>query len=369
MGYNREMKAILGSFVLITVLAILGNSILTQFRSRIDWALSVQPAIQTPPPTPLPSAQKTQNTYLFVPYWALSGEDTAIDAKQKTLIYFGVAANEDGVRTDEEGYRNLKTFIKYAGEKPLLLTVRMLDSTTNFSILKNKKAQEKIITQSIALAKKENFEGIVLNFELSALPFDSIFRQIKDFNSAFYQKTKESDLSYFVTSYGDSFYRVRPFDVGELARESNGVFIMAYDLHKAKSNPGPNFPLLGADTYGYDLEKMLTHYRKVVPAEKITVVFGMYGYDWEVDDKGAMTSPGEPKSLKKMQAEFITKCEYNECNVKRNNEASEMNVIYTTQSGIEHRVWFDDEESVKRKEAFFNKNGISSFAYWAHSYF
>lgn len=362
------MKSLFSIFVLIVILVLGGNSILSQFRQKIDNALSVQPQVTSSSPTPLPTAAVTKNRYLFVPYWSLSQGNIANSTSQ-TLVYFGVAANTSGLDEKEAGYTNLKTFVSKASDKDTLLTIRMINNDTNFAVLKDKKAQEVIIQESIALAKKENFKGIVLNLELSALPFDSLVEQINNFNKTFYEEAKEQNLFYYITAYGDSFYRVRPFDIPNLAKNADGIFIMAYDFHKAKGNPGPNFPLKGKDQYGYDMEQMLSQFTDSVDSEKLTVIFGLYGYDWKVNEKNVPIGLAEPRSMLEMESNFITSCQQKECKWERDGNSEEMNVTYVDTSGGNHTVWFEDETSVKRKEQFLNSRGITSFAYWAHSYF
>src|SRR5207249_3980016 len=117
-------------------------------------------------------------------------------------------------------------------------------------------AQEKVITQAIKLSKDNSFKGIVLDLEITAIPFDSLIKQVNIFTNSFYKAAKKNALSFSITLYGDTFYRIRPFDVKTLVQNSNNIMIMAYDFHKVKGNPGPNFPLNGKETYGYDLQKM-----------------------------------------------------------------------------------------------------------------
>ncbi len=362
------MKIIIFVIIFISVVAIAGNVVLSQFRQKIDRALSVQPAASTPSPTPLPTPTETKETFLFVPYWAVSN-DSLQNLPYKNLVYFGIAANKNGLLLQEEGYHRLNTFIESAGSKRKLLTIRMINSAENFEVLKDKKSQEKIIREAIVLAKKENFQGIVLNLELSALPFDSLIEQITFFNREFFLESKKEKLSYFVTAYGDSYYRVRPFNMSALSKDSDGIFIMTYDLHKAKGNPGPNFPLKGKEEFGYDIERMLENFSSSVDAKKITIVLGLYGYDWEVDEKENAVSMGKPLSLREARITLIDNCSYKVCTWERDILTAELQIKYETLDNKKHIVWLEDKESVKRKEEFLNSRGITSFAYWAYSYF
>lgn len=363
------MRTLITSLIAAVLIAILGFIILGKVKQKIDYTLSA-PAVLSPAqpsPTPTDSVAREEAPYLFVPYWAV-GPDDDFKGYDK-LIYYGVPVDEHGLETDDLGYTNLPAFVKETAGKEIYLTIRMIDSQTNFAILKNAKEQQTIIEQSVALAKKEHFKGIVLNFEVSALPFDSLIEQIRNFNRTFYQSAKKQHLQYAVTAYGDSFYRVRPFNIADMGKNADRVFIMAYDFHKAKGNPGPNFPLQGADTYGYDFEEMVSSFSQAVAANKLTVVFGMYGYDWPVDDKGVSQGAGSPVSLKQIKNQFLDTCKEVSCSWKRDSKSAEIELTYTDKDHLSHIVWFEDEESVKRKKAFLSKRGIGSTAFWAYSYF
>ena len=136
--------------------------------------------------------------------------------------------------------------------------------------------------------------GIVLDLEIAAIPFDSLVKKINKFTGTFYSASKKNNLTFSLTLYGDLFYRARPYDVKTLALNADSIMIMAYDLHKARGNPGPNFPLIGADKFGYDLTKMTDEFLQSVPPQKITVIFGVYGYDWLVTKKNSRSKQPKP---------------------------------------------------------------------------
>jgi len=102
----------------------------------------------------------------------------------------------------------------------------------------------------------------------------------------------------------------------------------------------------------------------------------MYGYDWSVDEKKRPIKPARALTLSELRKNFIEKCEWKDCIVKRDDTSAEMEVNYveSVKSGDEyvmnlHIVWFEDEESVRRKTEYLNSKGIGSIAYWAYGYF
>lgn len=327
----------------------------------------ITPLSLSPEPTvspPVPTTEK--KTSLFVPYWSLKSGPFS---DEDIVIYFGVSPQTGGLQTSDEGYRGLSVFQQLAGNRPSYLTLRMLDAKRNFAILDSVSEQETLINETVTTAKQYGFEGIVLDLEVSALPFASLLDQISAFNKRFYEDAKKAGLHYAVALYGDTFFRIRPFDVKAIASNSDEIMIMAYDFHKSRGNPGPNFPLKGKEKYGYDYDSLITDFLEAVPPEKLTVIFGYFGYDWLVDNNQNMMEHGDPLSYNQITNQFIEHCQGTNCSLKRDDLSEESYITYSDENGRKHIVWFEDERSVAKKQEFLQTKGISSFSYWAHSYF
>lgn len=364
------MRYVLIFLSVIVLLGILSFIVLGKVKQKIDSTLSAplpHYQLSVTPTTKLHQISET-NSILFVPYW-VDNIDVEKLGSYDTLVYFGVAASEQGIDKQDDGYKNLSVFLKNTNGKKSYLTIRMLESKSNFAILKDEKLQDILIAESVKLAKESGFKGILLNIEVSALPFTSLVDQITLFNKRFYTESKKQGLYYGITAYGDTFYRVRPFDIPALAKDIDQMYLMAYDFHKSKGNPGPNFPLQGKTTYGYDLQTMIERFLEYIPHNKIVVVFGLYGYDWKVDENNIAQDIGEPKSLIEIKNNFIDNCNQLSCEWRRDTLSSETEVKYVAKDHTKHIIWFEDMESVKRKQALLKQRGISSFAFWAYSYF
>lgn len=330
-------------------------------------------------PVPYPSITQTpalsrkvqgpEKQSIFVPYWTMQ-EQTTSKTTYDSYIYFGVATAKDGIDTKEQGALRLDSFLALVPEgREKLLAIRMIERDTNFSILKDQKTQRKVIAEAISLAREKNFDGIVLDLEISAIPFESLVQQINSFTTLFYTEAKKNNVSFSLAIYGDVFYRVRPFDVQALSKNADTIMIMAYDFSKAKGNPGPNFPLRGEEIYGYDYEKLLEDFLRVVPSEKLTVIFGLFGYDWVVDGQGMTLEQGEAISTQAIEAGFIENCQQQSCSFSRDSKSFETQVTYVAKDGSKHIIWFEDMDSVEAKKEYLKSQGINSFSYWAYSYF
>ncbi len=331
--------------------------------------------------SPLSSSQLSQNqvaneekilqeqkTFVFVPYWTFS--DEYVDSEGiDSLIYFGIGVNQSGIDTTELGYQKMASFLKLSSnKKERILAVRMLDSSVNSNVVKDTGLQDAIIDEAIKEAEEFGFDGILLDFETSAFGFDSTVKNISNFYARFAKEVKEEKLLFYVSVFGDTYFRARAYDMKEIGKLADKVIIMAYDFHKSRSNPGPNFPFAQRDIYGYDFKKMIDEFKGEVSGDKLVVAFGYFGYDWKVDQDGTPIATGEPLSLLQAKARFVEVCEFKQCVVTKN-VSSESRVTYLDEKGERHIVWFEDELSVQKKKEYLESLGIKQTAAWAYSFY
>lgn len=314
------------------------------------------------------SAQKesVKEQYLFVPYWTID-EDVS-SAPYETLLYFGVTASENGIATTDEGYRRLSGFKKVSLGKNTFLVIRMLTPDVNQKILESKPAQKRIIGDAITIAQEHNFSGIVLDFEMQGLPFESLINNITSLNQLFAQSSREKGLSFGTLVYGDVFFRIRPYNIKAISKDVDRMYIMAYDFSKARSNPGPNFPLQGVSTYGYDFKRMVSDFLKLVPPDKLTIIFGMYGYDWSIDEEGRGKELATAKTTLEL-TKFMTQCvSQNSCRVTQDNDSAETKITYR-EDDDNRVIWFENQSSVEKKIEYLSSKNLHSVGFWAYSYF
>lgn len=366
-------------FVLVVVVLVSVGFVLTTLKDKYSInQLENIPITPTkePLPTPTPEVTSTSKS-LFVPYWSLNQNTVLPTDQYDKFIYFGVLGNSSGIVKNDPGYSGLAEFSTLLNKKKeSILAIRMVDHQTNTSVLADLNAQNRIIDDSIAQAKQYNFQGLLLDLELTNTFSTSVESQLNVFVQQFYTQTKLENLRFYITMYGDTFYTKRPYDVAALAKNADGVMIMAYDLHKAAGEPGPNFPLTGKEKYGYDLTTLLADFTQVVEPAKLTVIFGMYGYDWAVDEKKRPIRTAETLSLNDIKKKFLGKCTWQDCTVTRDDISKETEVDYVTSEMRDnfaylyyHIVWFEDEVSAQVKTQYLLENGVGNVAYWAWGYF
>ena len=336
-------------------------------KERNSVATTVKPTV---------TAQKLQKS-IFVPYRADFSGKLSVDQYDR-VIYFGVAAGLTGVNRAENGYTQLVPFLSKTDIENRWLTLRMINGDLNTQILEDETQWKPLFDDFATLANRNGFKGVVLDLELSALPSDKVVGQITTFTTRFAQSMKEKNIPVAITMYGDVFYRHRPFDMESIGKAFDEVLIMAYDLHKAGGEPGPNFPLSGRDRFGYDFETMITDFKSVVPKDKLNVIFGMYGYDWVTDEKKRPLKPASALSYSEIQKKYLDDCDVHDCIIRRDEQAAETEInrvesVYSPDRDqydlYPHIVWFEDEHSVERKTKFLQEQGISHISFWTYGYF
>ena len=255
--------------------------------------------------------------------------------------------------------------MKLNGKKYLVIRIIGEDAGNNF--LENVNLQRKIGAEAEELAKKYKFDGVVVDFETSAFGFSSTEGRITQMYRNLQQEIKKDNLEFLVTVFGDSYYRARPYNIKEIGTISDKVIIMAYDFHKARLNPGPNFPFSDKNKYGYDFKTMVNDFEKDVSFEKIVVALGYFGYDWKMEN-GVSIGMAKPLSLNQIDSRIIDNCSFENCEVDTNNDLEDV-VRYDDNEGFNHEVWFENIKSAEKKIDFLNGIGVKQIAFWAYSYY
>lgn len=355
--------------VLLVLAVIIGSVLLWNYaKSDNSQIKQIVKNVRQVPSSPQIIPQKLEKKYMFVPYWSFG--KSIVTSSEYTLIYFGVGVNTNGLEMEDKGYSSLSSFVKLTSNaSERILAIRMTDKAINSEVIKNSSLENKIASESVALAIKNKFDGVLLDYETSAFAFESTTNNISSFYKLFAKQAHDSGLKFYVSLYGDTYFQSRPFDTKEIGKVSDKVLIMAYDFSKSGGNPGPDFPLRGREKYGYDFGKMIDDFQKDIENEKIIVIFGYFGYDWRVDGKGNAVASGIPLSTIEITKEFVEKCTYKNCSLKRLDDTSEPYIGYIDEGGANHIVWFEDEVSINKKKEFLKTKGILENAAWAYSYF
>jgi len=342
--------------------------------------LASKSQISKPAPATNYSIRTTPLKSVFVPYW--SGEINEKDTRYTTYYYFGIRPTREGKIYEDEGLKQI-TLVENIPNKNKELVLRMLDASVTEIILKNKDIQKTLISEVQNILVKKSFSGLILDIEIPFTLQANKQNQITQFVQQMCTVIKANYKSCDMLVYGDFSYRKRPYDLKKLGQYADKILLMAYDFHKSGGEPGPNFPFDSGSAsspslraspltinYGYDFKQMISDAISLVPKEKIEVVFGMYGYDWTLNEQGTPLKSAKALTLKEIQAlNSNSKMLYVTSYVLHGNDAREKNIQYVDAEGQKHIIWYEDEESAQIKTNYLQEQGISKVSYWAYGYY
>lgn len=325
----------------------------------------------SPKPSINPATSLTGS--IFYPYWTLPNAlDTETPLAETTsedfLIYFGVQATESGIDTSEQGYKSLQRFLSVSkrSQTPKLLTIRMLDEDINQKIFDSPQAQDQLIND-IAELIHDDFDGIVLDLEHSVIPFPEVTQDISIFTSNMSTAIHSQNKLFTIAIFGDTFYRERPYDIKKMNEYTDYFFVMSYDFHKSRGEPGPPFPLNTKDEpYSYSFTTMLDDFTRIVPPEKLIITHGLFGYDWPVDAENRPLTSGKALTYAQIKPEYLDSCTHTSCNTR--NLSTNPHITYTI-NNEQHDLWFESPLSVLNKSLTAQTYGISKVAFWAYGYY
>lgn len=315
-----------------------------------------QPEEQSVSPSPS-VARPRKSTAVFVPYWASGAvEDVSV---YDSFYYFGIEPTKEGEIKDASSEKRIE-LMKNIPSKKRRVVLRMLNSEIYTAILSNVSTQKKLAKELNTFLDMNTYDGVVIDLEVSFTLRDKTQNQITQFVQTLCTEIQDNYKSCSMLIYGDLFYRKRPYDLKKLGAIVDTIHIMAYDFHKAGGEPGPNFPFENAE---YDFQQMIDDFTASVPEEKLEVVFGMYGYDWTLNEQGTPLKAGTAISLGEIEGTLGRQYPI------KKNSSREKSIEYTDENGKRHVVWYEDRESVKVKTEYLLRRGIGQVSFWAYSYF
>lgn len=362
-------------FVAFFFIALIGTLVLEGLQIKNSISGKPLPSPTATPTAVVPPRKVDVHSFVFIPDWTNFAKELDI-AKYQRVIYFGLSADRNGLLNDQ-GSAKIASFTKAVGQKEKWLILRLLNTDENIALMTDGTRMDRVIQETLEHVQKYGMTGIVLDLEMSVLPFADVSSNITQFTQRFASAAHSKHIKFAMTVYGDVFYRHRPYDVQKLATLVDEIIIMAYDFHKANGEPGPNFPLNGKEKYGYDLKQMTQDYLSLVPADKISVTFGMYGYEWSVDEKQRPLHAAESLSYAEIKKKYIDSCDKKTCLLRRDelSAETEINYVLAVPTGVgyfvsaPHIIWFEDQESVDKKVSFLQEKQIGSIGYWAYGYY
>lgn len=221
-------------------------------------------------------------------------------------------------------------------------------------ILTDEEVQDKLLENIISTAKEYNFSDVHFDFEY--LPSDlrenynDFLRKAKEklsaegllMSTALAPKTSSEQVGQWYEAHD---YKAH----GEIA---DFVVLMTYEWGWSG---GPPLPVSPIDP----VTEVVDYALSVIPAEKIMLGQNLYGYDWTLPyvEGGEFAKAVSPQRAIELARENNVPIGYD-----YNYQAPFID--YVDSEGKEHKVWFEDAQSIQTKLNLVKDKGLRGISYW-----
>ncbi len=265
------------------------------------------------------------------------------------------------VRTDKEGNlineipKDLDSFIKSNNIAPLPVVSNFDGENFNKDLAREvlTNHMDQLINNIVDLTLKENYEGIILDFE-NLYPQDrNLFNSfVKKLSEKLHENNKVLGMA-IAPKWED--WSDRPwvgfFDYEELGKYLDIAYIMTYEWGWSGGDPQPIAPLP-------NMKRVLDYALTKMPSDVIFMGMNLYGYDWKVYEyKQESAKTVTLKTAYKLAID-------NNAQILWNNKSKTPYFRYTDGEGDLHEVHFEDALSQLYKHELARDLNLEGFGYW-----
>jgi len=307
----------------------------------------------------------------FLPTWMV-GKTIEYCDEVTEMVFLGLEIdiegnfleNVDYDRYASENYQRVAEKFEKCGGKNIL-GIKLFEDEKIEVFLNNRMARENFFEQLLVLKKKYAFEGVNIDFEFQKDPLMVLGEEMGVFLGELQQKeVGEVSLDVFANSVikgGDRLI--------EVLKKIDYLVVMAYDFHRPGMDyAGPVAPIrspMGERNIWEVVENVVS---MNLPKEKIVMAYPLYGYEWKTETleygsrvkRGwwALASYGRMRemdlSLAKGQLYWDEK-------------SMSPWWVYEDKGEIK-QIYFENEESLRRKLLVLTESGFGGVGFWALGY-
>lgn len=339
-----------------------------------------------------PHVALRQEAIAFLPYWRL---DTIQHARYDLLSevnFFSLTIGPDGHivhiigQQTEPGWRwwntqqvkDLIPRMQIDGDR-VDLTLAMLDNATIGAFLRSPSAQQNLIADTLQQIDARHLNGITLDIEYSGVPPPAYRRAFtafaQRFSAALRRQTSSVTLSLTLPPLAGRVPGL--FDLRRLAPLFDRFIGMTYDYYNANTAfAGPGAPMHGYSSHRFifDVTTAYRDYMRALPRSHIIMGIPYGGWDWAVRKGKGLLRPVLPANNPNSYAAILSYgrmrafSTLNRARCGWNAAAEEPHCLYADIKGVLHDVWFENNRSIRVKEAYARSHGLAGIAIWVLGY-
>jgi len=210
-------------------------------------------------------------------------------------------------------------------------------------IVNNPAKKERLIKDVLFLLKANHFAGVNVDFEDLEQSDDKAFVA---FQKELYNRLHQEGLlvSQDIVPFNDDY------DYEQLGRYNDYLFVMAYDQFTPDTRPGP----IAEQRW---IEGAVAEATRHLPARKIILCMGAYGYDWPVNGNS-----NDVATLTYQQA--LTNARESHAAITYDNNTYNLHYSYSDEDSLQHEVYFTDAATAFNTLRFATEANLAGTALW-----
>ncbi|HHV19757.1 MAG TPA: copper amine oxidase [Thermoanaerobacterales bacterium] len=298
--------------------------------------------------------------YIMGYYYSQSYEDflknfnkmSSTAVKWYTLDMNGDLTDRDNSRyiNVPEGYENVVKLSKENGIEIHMLVFES-DSARLEKVLATPESRTRLVNQMITVVEREGYDGINVDFEyLKVADKDRFNEFVKSLYGELKVRGKSLNLSLPVKTEQTDWWPA--YDYLTLGQYCDFAVLMAYD-----KNPGTPGPQSGIDW----VEEVVDYAIARIPAEKVVLGIGYYGYDWAAGKRSSVIAENNGATYLVFADELSKKYGLN---LNLDQKSGLLFGTYTDENGASHEIWMESNYSVDAKAKLAVRKGLKGVALW-----
>lgn len=268
-----------------------------------------------------------------------------------TIAPFWATLQSDGSLTNRGGddHASVVDFAHNNNVSALLLVNNAKEANGQIPIhtlLSNPDLRTKAIANLEEYIKQYKLDGVNIDFEMvPAEDRDNVTAFMKELSSRLKSQGYLVTIDVFPKQDESNDVAIA-YDYAQLSQFADKIMIMSYDNHGMWSKAGP---IAGIEW----VEKNLAYALKSIPKNKLYLGIAAYGYDWSTKGVNSLEYGALMDLAKQYNAE-----------IKWDEQSKSPHFAYRDADGVDHQVWFENQESLKYKLDLVNRYDIAGVAMW-----
>lgn len=275
-------------------------------------------------------------------YFSLKNDISKVNMILPEMLFIDPSADTVTVNIDERGLK----LIKGSHVKTVVQLSNYDNSVQNFNgdavhrILHDDVKRVRFISQVLRLVQENKFAGINVDFEEMKEDSDEyMIRFMRELSEAFH--AEGLIVSMDAAPFNDDY------NLKELAKYNDYIFLMAYDEYPDDGAPGP----VCSQKW---IEAAVDDAVKKVPPDKLILCLATYGWDW----------PKGGKAITRSYEEALSIAADENAVVDFDNDTYNLTYKYNDDNNVEHTVYFTDAATNFNTLRFAAEYGLQGTALW-----